>query len=209
MCVQTWISEDPLPGHRASSTPGCAAGAAVRRPWPPSAGCSPPAADPGPGGPSPCCAAAVAASSLAHSARSAQPSDWTSTQGETSSANTNSEQTPVVMTTCPSTNPSVLSASFIPMALPHLKHPSVQTVWEKLVEDKTREKFLCCPHGQHDGMCLHPTLHHSPTLPPLLPIPWTVPQSPVPLSLFKSPPRQLLRNRRIKEFGLGLQAGRG
>lgn len=36
--VQTWISGDPLPGHRASSTPGCAVGAVARWPWPASPG---------------------------------------------------------------------------------------------------------------------------------------------------------------------------
>lgn len=92
VCAQTWISGDPLPGHRASSTPGCAVGAVARRPWPASPGCSPPAGAPGPGCPFPRCAAAVAASSPARAACAAQPSDWTSRQRETSSANTHSEQ---------------------------------------------------------------------------------------------------------------------
>lgn len=94
VCVRAsaWISGDPLPGHRASSTPGCAVGAVVGRPWPASPGCSPPAGAPGPGCPFPCCAAAVAASSPARAACAAQPSDWTSRQRETSSANTHSEQ---------------------------------------------------------------------------------------------------------------------
>lgn len=90
--VQTWISGDPLPGNRASSTPGCAVGAVAGRPWPASPGCSPPAGAPGPGCPFPRCAAAVAASSPARGACAAQPSDWTSRQRETSSANTHSEQ---------------------------------------------------------------------------------------------------------------------
>ena len=92
MRVRTWISGDPLPGHRASATPGCAVGAVAGRPWPVSPGCSPPAGVPGPGCPFPCCAAAVAASSPARAACAAQPSDWTSRQRETSSANTHSEQ---------------------------------------------------------------------------------------------------------------------
>lgn len=92
VCAQTWISGDPLPGHRASSTPGCAVGAVAGWPWPASPGCSPPAGAPGPGCPFPRCAAAVAASSPARAACAAQPSDWTSRQRETSSANTHSEQ---------------------------------------------------------------------------------------------------------------------
>lgn len=91
-CAQTWMSEDPLPGHRTSSTPGTAVGAAAEWPWPASPGCPPPAGAPGPGCPFPRCAAAVAASSLARAASAAQPSDWTSRQRETSSANTHSEQ---------------------------------------------------------------------------------------------------------------------
>lgn len=91
-CARAWMSEDPLPGHRTSSTPGIAVGAVAEWPWPASPGCPPPAGAPGPGCPFPCCAAAVAASSLARAASAAQPSDWTSRQRETSSANTHSEQ---------------------------------------------------------------------------------------------------------------------
>lgn len=91
-CVRTWISRDPLPGHRASSTPGCVAGAVAGWPWPVSPGCSPPAGAPGQGCPFLRRAAAVAASSPARAACAAQPSDWTSRQRETSSANTHSEQ---------------------------------------------------------------------------------------------------------------------
>lgn len=92
VCAQTWISGDPLPGHRASSTPGCAVGAVAGWPWPASPGCSPPAGAPGPGFPFPRCAAAVASSSPARAACAVQPSDWTSRQRETSSANIHSEQ---------------------------------------------------------------------------------------------------------------------
>lgn len=90
--AQASICRDPLPGHRASSTPVGAVGAAAGWPWPVSPGCPPPAGAPGPGCPFLRCAAAVAASSPARAARVAQPSDWTSERKETPSANTHSAQ---------------------------------------------------------------------------------------------------------------------
>lgn len=93
MCErEQWICGDPLPGHRASSTPVGAVGVVAGWPWPVSPGCPPPAGAPGPGCPFPCCAAVVAASSPARAARAAQTSDWTSGREETSSANTHSAQ---------------------------------------------------------------------------------------------------------------------
>lgn len=129
VCAQTWMSEDPLPGRRTSSTPGTAVGAVAEWPWPASPGCPPPAGAPGPGCPFPRCAAAVAASSPARAASAAQPSDWTSRQRETSSANTHSEQP------CRHDNLS------IPRPIPatktlHPKHPNVQSP-KKLVNGKT------------------------------------------------------------------------
>lgn len=129
VCVRTWISGDPLPGHRASSIPGCAVGAVAGRPWPASPGCSPPAGAPGPGCPFPRCAAAVAASSPARAACAAQPSDWTSRQRETSSANTHSEQP------CRHDNLSIhlsIHPLFVLFPLPpslHPERPCAQPMW--------------------------------------------------------------------------------
>lgn len=90
--VCMWNSGDPLPGHRASSIPASAAGVVAGRPWPGFPRRSPPAGVPGPWCPFPLCAVVVAAFSLARAASAAQPSDWTSRQTETSSANTHPVQ---------------------------------------------------------------------------------------------------------------------
>lgn len=147
VCAQTWISGDPLPGHRASSTPGCVVGAVAGWPWPASPRCSPPAGAPGPSCPFRRCAAAVAASSLARAACAAQPSDWTSRQRETSSANTHSEQP------CRHDNLSIqrsIQPSFVLFPFTahlHLEHPSptrlVKLVrWHGIKMQERREKFL-------------------------------------------------------------------
>lgn len=94
--VTVWVcmgnSGDPLPGHRASSIPASAVGVVAGRPWPAFPRRSPPAGAPGPWCPFPLCAVVVAAFSLARAASAAQPSDWTSRQTETSSANTHPVQ---------------------------------------------------------------------------------------------------------------------
>lgn len=205
VCVQTWITGDPLPGHRASSTPGCAVGAVVGRPWPASPGCSPPAGAPGPGCPFPRCAAAVAASSPARAACAAQPSDWTSRQRETSSANTHSEQP------CRHDNLSIhrsIQPFFVLFLLPlpstgntHVPN-HIGEIGRK--EGKKARKVFPLPHivgGQHDVMCLH--LACSPALPPLLPIAQTSPQCPTPLSLQICPPRPILRSAYKRAVSVG------
>jgi len=191
VCVRTWIGGDPLPGHRASSTPGCAVGAVAGLPWPASPGCSPPTGAPGPGCPFPRCAAAVAASSPARAACAAQPSDWTSRQRETSSANTHSEQScrHDNLSIHRSIHPFLSSDSWLNLRREHpnnLGRNCVVRWWE---EKKSGKSFSTIPRiARHEAMCLH--LAWSPALPPLLPIEHTGPQCPTPLSLFKSvPPR--------------------
>lgn len=205
VCVRAsaWISGDPLPGHRASSTPGCAAGAVVGRPWPASPGCSPPAGAPGPGCPFPRCAAAVAASSPARAACAAQPSDWTSRQRETSSANTHSEQP------CRHDNLSI-HRSIHPFFVlfrqtlflhPRTPKPNLAKLVGKCGEgEKKARKVLPLPHvvrGRHDVMCLH--LARSPR-PPASPANCTDWPSTSHSSFFKSVPLALFWDRHMKEL---------
>lgn len=151
-CARAWMSEDPLPGHRTSSTPGIAVGAVAEWPWPASPGCPPPAGAPGPGCPFPCCAAAVPVSSLARAASAAQPSDWTSRQRETSSANTHSEQS------CRHDNLSIqrsvqpfLALFPLPRTL-HSEHPTTP-IPTRLVNGKTAgKKVSLLPRVQYCGV---------------------------------------------------------
>lgn len=179
MCVRTWISEDPLPGHRASSTPGCVVGAVAGRPWPASPSCSPPAGAPGPGCPFPCCAAAVAASSPARAACAAQPSDWTSRQRETSSANTHSEQP------CRHDNLSIhlsIHPFFILLSIASIKNTHVPNQFGKIGR-KSEKSFFASSRCQRMPWCGVFTSESLPTLPPLHPIVQSGPQRLVTLSL--------------------------
>lgn len=166
-CARAWMSEDPLPGHRTSSTPGIAIGAVAEWPWPASPGCPPPAGAPGPGCPFPCCAAAVAASSLARAASAAQPSDWTSRQRETSSANTHSEQP------CRHDNLSIQRSVQPFLALFPLPKPFTQSIQPPQFQPgwwmarRWEKKFLYFL-ARNIAVCLHLTC--VPALPPLVQI---------------------------------------